>query len=57
MHTDKFNPLEWLDTEHTDTKTQPVQQRLPEEHHYPETIEADIETVTARIEAAGEAPR
>ena len=53
MHTDKFNPLEWLDTEHTDTKTQPVQPASTEWHHYPDAIEADIETVTARIEAAG----
>lgn len=52
MNTDKFNPLEWLDTGHTDTKTQPVQPASTEEHHYSRTIEADIETVTARIEAA-----
>lgn len=52
MNTDKFNPLEWLDTQHTDTKTHTVQPASTEWHHYPRTIEADIETVTARIEAA-----
>ena len=52
MNTDKFTPLEWLDTQHTDTKTHTVQPASTEWHHYPRTIEADIETVTARIEAA-----